>query len=140
MFHFCVKQTTSVGSNGNLCRILSFNLFLAVMTIYFLFPIFEHFFNNKQKHFNFLWRYYCLKSVCIASFFGPCYPAVGLNTEIYGVFLRIQSGYGKMWTRKNSDYGHFTQCTIGKLFLNGRESLDFIDWHSYYMHLCAETC
>ena len=75
--------------------------------IYFLFPIFEHFFNNKQKYFNFLWRYYCLKSVCIPSFFGPCYPAVGLNTEIYGVFLRIQSGCGKMWTRKNSEYGHF---------------------------------
>ena len=37
-FHFCMKQTTSVGANGNLCRVLSFNTFLAVMTIY-LFPI-----------------------------------------------------------------------------------------------------
>ena len=30
---------------------------------------------------------------------GPNFPAFGLNTERYGVSLRIQSKCGKMWTR-----------------------------------------
>ena len=32
---------------------------------------------------------HCVKSVRIRSFPGPYFPAFGLNTEIYGVFLRI---------------------------------------------------
>ena len=41
-------------------------------------------------------------------FSGPYFPVFGLNTEIYGVNLRIQSKYGKKWTRKNSGLGHFS--------------------------------
>ena len=33
----------------------------------------------------------CTKSVRIRSFSGPYFPALGLNTEIYVVNLRIQS-------------------------------------------------
>ena len=33
----------------------------------------------------------------------------GLNTEIYGVNLRIQSEYWKIQTRKNSIFGHFSR-------------------------------
>ena len=40
-------------------------------------------------------------------FFGPYFPAFGLNTEIYSVNLRLQSEYRKMQTRKNSVFGHF---------------------------------
>ena len=40
-------------------------------------------------------------------FSGPYFPAFGLNTEIYGVNLRIQSECGKIRTRKNSVFGHF---------------------------------
>ena len=41
-------------------------------------------------------------------FSGPYFPVFGLNTEIYGVNLYIQSKYGKMQTRKNSVFGHFS--------------------------------
>ena len=42
----------------------------------------------------------CVKSVCIRSFCGPYFPALGLNTERYRVSLRIQSKCGKIRTRK----------------------------------------
>ena len=41
-------------------------------------------------------------------FFGPYFPVFELNTEIYEVNLRIQSECRKIWTRKNSIYGHFS--------------------------------
>ena len=34
-------------------------------------------------------------------FSGPYFPVCGLNTEIYGVYLRVQSEYRKIRTRKN---------------------------------------
>ena len=45
----------------------------------------------------------CVKSVRIRSFSGPHFPAFGLNTERYGVSIRIQSEYGKIRTRKTSN-------------------------------------
>ena len=40
-----------------------------------------------------------MKNVRIQSYSGPYFPAFGLNTERYGVYLRIQSKCGKMRTR-----------------------------------------
>ena len=48
-------------------------------------------------------RPHCVKSVRIQSFSGPHFPAFGLKTETYRVNLHIQSGYGKMRTRKTPD-------------------------------------
>ena len=47
----------------------------------------------------------CVKNVRIRSYSGPHFPAFELNTEIYGVSLRIQSECGKMLTRitQNTD-------------------------------------
>ena len=42
-------------------------------------------------------------------FFGPYFSVFGLKTEIYGVNDRIQSKYGKLGTRKNSVFGHFSR-------------------------------
>ena len=42
---------------------------------------------------------YCLKSVHIRSYSGPHFPAFGLNTERYGVSLRIQFECGEIQTR-----------------------------------------
>ena len=42
-------------------------------------------------------------------FSGPYFPALGLNTEIYSVNFRIQTEYGKIRTRKNSVFGHFSR-------------------------------
>ena len=41
----------------------------------------------------------CVKSVRIRSYSGPHFPAFGLNTEEYGVSLRIQSECGEIQTR-----------------------------------------
>ena len=45
-------------------------------------------------------------------FSGPYFPAFGLNNERYFVSLRIKSECGKIWTRKNSVFGHFTQWKV----------------------------
>ena len=42
---------------------------------------------------------------------GPYFPIFGLNTEICGVFLRIQPYYRKIRTRNNSVFGHFS-CSV----------------------------
>ena len=47
---------------------------------------------------------HCVKRVIS----GPYFPVFGLNTEIYEVDLRIQSEYGKIWTRNNFIFGHFS--------------------------------
>ena len=51
----------------------------------------------------------CVKSVQQRSFSGPYFPAFGLNRERYGVSLCIQSECGKIRTRKNSVFGHFSR-------------------------------
>ena len=64
--------------------------------------------------------YHYVKSVRIRSFSGPCFPAFGLNTERYEVYLRTQSECGKIRTRKtpNADTFHaiyiavFNRCVI----------------------------
>ena len=55
-----------------------------------------------------IWDYHCVKSVFIQSYSGPYFPAFGLNTERYGVSLRIQSECGKIRTRitPNTDTFH----------------------------------
>ena len=45
-------------------------------------------------------------------FSGPCFHAFGLNTEIHGLNIRIQSKLGKMRTRKNSVFKQFLRCAI----------------------------
>ena len=48
-----------------------------------------------------------MESVPIRRFSGPYFPAFGLNTERYGVSLRIQSEWGKMRTKKTPNTGTF---------------------------------
>ena len=49
----------------------------------------------------------CLKRIRIWSYSGPYFPAFGLNTERYGVSLRIQSECGKIRTRITPNTGSF---------------------------------
>ena len=45
------------------------------------------------------WRnFHCVKSVLIRSYSGPYFPAFGLNTERYGVSLRIHCECREIWT------------------------------------------
>ena len=43
---------------------------------------------------------------------GPYFPVFGLNMDIYGVNLRIQSEYRKIQTRNNSVFGHFLRSDV----------------------------
>ena len=51
---------------------------------------------------------HCVKSVRLRSFSGSYFPAFGLNTERYGVFLRIQPECGKIRTRIILNTGSLT--------------------------------
>ena len=56
--------------------------------------------NQTMKH--------CVKRVRIRSYYGLYFPAFGLNTDRYGLSLRIQSECGKIRTRitPNTDTFH----------------------------------
>ena len=67
----------------------------------------------------------CLKSVRILSFSSPYFPTVRLNTEIYGVSVRIQSKWGKIWTRKtpNKDTFYAVSVTLPVRIMNKNNNL-----------------
>ena len=46
------------------------------------------------------------------NFFGPYFPAFGLNTERYEVSVRIQSECGEIQTRKDSVFGHISHSLV----------------------------
>ena len=62
----------------------------------------------------------CVKSVRIRSYFGPHFPIFELNTERYGVSLRIQSDCGKMRTRITPNTNTFHSVLIMKVFLSAK--------------------
>ena len=51
--------------------------------------------------------WHCVKNVLIRSFSGAYFPAFGLNTEKYGLFLRIQSECRKIRARKTPNANTF---------------------------------
>ena len=55
------------------------------------------------------WPYTAWKVSRYGVFSGPYFLAFGLNTERYGVSLRIQSECGKIRARKNSVFRHFSR-------------------------------
>ena len=63
----------------------------------------------ESQIFHFWTSKHCVKSVQIRSFSGPYFPPLGLDMERYGVSLRIQSECGKIRTRKNSVFRHFSR-------------------------------
>ena len=63
------------------------------------------------------WRRHCVKSVCIWSCSGPYFPAFGLNTQRYGVSLRIQSECGKIRTRITPNTGIFHTVRVTEMIL-----------------------
>ena len=56
-----------------------------------------------------------MKSVRIRSYSGPHFPAFELNTERYGVSLRIQSECGKIRTRITPNTDSFN--VVGYIFV-----------------------
>ena len=56
-------------------------------------------------------KFRCVKSVPIRSYYGLHFLAFGLDTERYGVSLRIQSKCGKMGTIVTPNTDTFKQCS-----------------------------
>ena len=82
-------------------------------------------------------------------FSGPYFPAFGLNTERYFVSLHIQSECGKIRTRKNSVFGHFSRSAKEPFhsFLNSkyeayldRYKLFWQQLNKYYWHFLSFFC
>ena len=48
-----------------------------------------------------------MKSVSMQSFYGPYFPVFGLNMEIHRVYIRIQSEYEEIGTRKTPNINTF---------------------------------
>ena len=95
----------------------------------FFFVVFTFCFESViLKVLNTIAKSHYVKSVLIRSFFGPFFPTFGLNTERYGVSLRIPSKCGKIRTRKtpNTDTFHVVSITA-------ENDRDFI--RSGYYHL-----
>ena len=86
------------------------------------------------------WRFlHCVKSVRIRSFSGPYFPAFGLNTEKYSVYLPIQSECGKIQTKKTPNTDTFYAILITWWYHeNGHELLSFnciVKWALLFAHL-----
>ena len=64
-------------------------------------------------------------------FAGPYFSVFGLNTESYGVNLRIQYEYGKTQIRRNSAFGHFSR-SAGFSGIKQLEMLFVKQWRSKF--------
>ena len=73
---------------------------------------------------------HCVKSVRIRSCYGPYFPALVLNTERYGISLRIQSGWGKMRTRITPNTVTFYAVWIIKTYLKTIHGTVEIEFHT----------
>ena len=89
-------------------------------------------------------KWYYVKSVRIRSYSGPYFPASGLNTERYGVSLRIQSECRKIRTRENSVFGHFSRSVFLTKYYNKRQNAVNIHFggcfKSAFLLLKSSTC
>ena len=72
---------------------------------FFLKKIHHSYYTNETTSLRLI--LHCVKKVRIRRYSGPHFPSFWLNTERYGISLRIQSECGKIRARKNSVFGHF---------------------------------
>ena len=95
---------------------------------------------------------HCVKHVRIRSYSGPHFPAFGLNTDRYGVSLRVQSECGKMRTRitPNTDIFHSVARTSSsstekqnqipsQLLSEHHLFLDYLGYSVFYSSLLVEN-
>ena len=71
-------------------------------------------------------------------FSGPYFPAFGLNTERSSVSLRIQSECGKIRTRKNSVFGHFSRSDSFSSWIRRRDTINNLNV-SYRLIILLKT-
>ena len=72
-----------------------------------------------------LWYFHCVKTICIRSYSGPYFPSFVLNTESYGVSLRIQPECGKIRTRVTPHKGTFLRSVQQRFNLHYSKTSKF---------------
>ena len=92
-----------------------------------LFTTFINYKNHASFHLFTAW-----KVSKYGVFSGLHFPVFGLNTEIYGVNLRIQSEYRKTRTRKNSVLGNFSRSVFERKIDKNDQKVS-----KYYDHDCS---
>ena len=108
------KGKTEIKAGEDLCIPIP-----AVPLVYFTRSFFKEsgcFISSKSNQVNifssdlgaFSYKNHCVKVSKYGVFSSLYFPAFGLNRERYGLSLRIQSECGKIRTRKNSVFGHFS--------------------------------
>ena len=74
----------------------------------------------------------CEKCPNTEFFSGPYFPGFGQNTERYSVSLRFQFECGKILTRKNSIFGHFSRNVSTKIFKSQALITIYWSWLTCY--------
>ena len=102
----------------------------------------------RKSNFKFWWNHACGNSWMIllirwkvskyGVFSGPYFQAFGLTMERYPVYLCIQCKWGKIQTRKNSVFRHFSHSVWldengGKYFLT--HQWDWVRFFCFYFYL-----
>ena len=100
---------------------------------------FKVYYLNSNRLLSFYFIILLVYAVCKVSkygvFSGPYFPVFGLNTEIYGVNLRMQSEYRKIRIRKNSVFGHFSRSVSHIEFTLSCHLGFSSDYHYFYFSI-----
>ena len=120
--HECKKLCKLANSkfqfNTNILWILVVELAIQIMA---KFKASDDIYRNDVWEMSYFWCLitvnfvHCVRSVCIRSYTGLHFHAFALNTEGYGVSLRIQSKSGKMRTRITQNTDTFNTVVIFKV-------------------------
>ena len=90
---------------------------VVVCSKHFILILKMHFFTEKRLKItnrHSAQKVHCMKVSKYGNFFSPYFPVLGLNTEIYGVNLRIQFDYRKI-RKKKSVFGPFSRSGEQKM-------------------------
>ena len=128
LFHFAPSTAISTFLDLSL---LWFKLFKNTQEVMFKSPsqeLISHYYSITVQRI-YMKTYIGWKVSKYRDFSGQYFPVFGLSTEIYSVVLRIQCEYRKIWTRKNSVFGHFN--TVQKWFtkLHSKKTRKQIAWN-----------
>ena len=94
----------------------TFVFFVCVYSFIYSFNFRKRYFNMQYPEALSAWKVFKYGVFSSLNF-----PAFGLSSERYGVFRRIWSECGKMRTRKNSVFGHFSRRGCWELKQNNQK-------------------
>ena len=98
-------------------------IFIALLFVYLLHIHFNSVTVSLWSDFQNAGQFHCMISAHIRSFSGPYFATFGLNSERYGVSLRIEPEYGKIPTRKVPNTDTFLRSFYGQIVVRIRSRL-----------------